>query len=115
MESKEKRVCRPDCPSDGPQDGVMLKTDCIRTDFIENPGEGEAVFQQREKGEASITASAELGVFSIRDRVSGIMLTVSFGDAMAVMADAVKAAKEVGSWQMKTSENADSVENVSDS
>lgn len=98
METENKKVCRPNCPSDGPADGVMLKTDCIRTDFLENPSEGEAAFQQREKGEASITASAEIGVFSIRDRVSGVMLSVAFEDAMEVMAKAVDAAKEVGSY-----------------
>lgn len=97
MEAENKRICRPDSPADGPMDAVMLKTDCIRTDFMENPAEGEAVYQQREKGEASITASMEIGVFSIRDRVSGVMLSVSFEDAMEVIAEAVEAAKESGS------------------
>lgn len=94
---ENKRICRPDSPADGPADAVMLKTDCIRTDFIENPTEGEAVYQQREKGEASITASYEIGVFSIRDRVSGVMLSIAFEDAMEVIAEAVEAAKENGS------------------
>ena len=96
--SEEKKICRPDSPKDGPQDGVMLKTNCIRTDFLENPSEEEAVFQQQEKSEASITSSVELGTFSIRDRSSGVMLTVAFEDAMAVMADAIAISREVGTW-----------------
>ena len=96
MEDNEKKICRPDSHSDGPSDGVMLKTECIRTDFIDNPeGEG-AMFQQREKSEASITASVEMGILSIRDRASNTMLTVSFQDALEIMSAALEAAKEQG-------------------
>lgn len=97
--SEERTIIRPDSPVDGPTDGVMVKTECIRTDFMENPSENEAAFQQREKGECSITASVEIGVFSIRDRVSGVMLTVALKDAMTVMATAIEASKEAGTWQ----------------
>lgn len=95
----EKEVRHTDCPMDGPMDGVIMTTDCIRTDFLENPAEEEAVFQQREKTEAHISASMEIGVFSIRDMESGIMLTVSLYDAMEAMAEAVEAGKKHGSYR----------------
>ena len=109
MENAEKRICRPDSHADGPSDGVMLKTDCIRTDFIGNSGQDEAVFQQRDKSEASISASVELGVFSIRDRASEIMLTVSLEDATEVVAAAFNAAKEGDSCKKEISDNAETV------
>jgi len=107
--SEEKRICRPDSPQDGPMDGVILIADCIRTDFVENPNEDEAMFSQREKSEASISASAEIGTFSIRDKESNVMLTVAFDDAMNVMASAIEAAKEAGTWQ-NTKEQVESVD-----
>ena len=90
---ENRKIYRPDSPQDGPMDGVQMRTDCIRTDFVENPKEGEAVFQQREKSDSHISASAEMGIFSIRDMESGVMLTVSFEDAMTLMAAAVDASK----------------------
>lgn len=53
-------IKRPNTPQDGPADGVMGVVECIRTDFLENPAEGEAAFQQREKSQAHITASVEI-------------------------------------------------------
>ena len=110
MEAENKRICRPDSPADGPMDGVQMKADCIRTDFIENPAGGEALFTQREKSDAHISASVEIGIFSIRDMQSGVMLTVSLQDAMEVMAAAVDAAKEAGTCLEKTSGNAEAAE-----
>ena len=49
-------IKRPNMPQDGPADGVMGVVECIRTDFLENPAEGEAAFQQRDKSQAHITA-----------------------------------------------------------
>lgn len=94
MDNEKKEICRPDGPADGPMDGVQMKTDCIRTDFLENPIAGEAMFRQSEKSNSHISASVEIGIFSIRDMKSGVMLTVSFQDAMEVMAAAVGASKE---------------------
>ena len=110
-----KAICRPGSLQDGPQDGVLMKTNCIRTDFIENPKQGEALYTQRDKSEANITASGEIGILSIRDKDSGVMLTVALEDAMEVIAAALDAAKEVGSCSKKTSDNANTVESVSDS
>lgn len=94
MEERKRVMSHPDSPTDGPMDGVMLKTDCIRTDFFQSPNENGAMFQQRDKSEASITASMELGTFSIRDRQSEVMLSVSIVDAMEVLADAMNRAKK---------------------
>lgn len=94
MEREEKKICRPNSPTDGPMDGVQMKTDCIRTDFLDNPAEGESVFQQREKSEAHITASVEIGLFGIRDMATGVMLTVSLEDAMEIMKEAIDASKK---------------------
>lgn len=99
MEAENRKICRPN----GPMDGVQRKADCVRTDFIENPAEGEALFAQREKSDAHISASVEIGIFSIRDMQSGVMLTVSLQDAMEVMAIAIDAAKEAGTCPEKTS------------
>lgn len=85
-----KIIKRPDSPQDGPMDGVMMTTDCIRTDFIENPAENEAVYTQSEKTEAHISASVEMGILSIKDMASGVMLTVSLEDAVAVIDSTVK-------------------------
>lgn len=90
-----KEIRRPDSPLDGPKDGVIMNTDCIRTDFLEREEEREAIFQQREKSTAHISASEEMGIFSIRDMQSGIMLTISYIDAMEVMRASIDAAKEV--------------------
>lgn len=87
-------IKRPNTPQDGPADGVMGVVECIRTDFMENPAEGEAAFQQREKSQAHITASVEIGTFGIRDMATGVMLTVSLEDAMEIMKEAIDASKE---------------------
>lgn len=108
MEEEKRKICRPDNPLDGPMDGVQMKADCIRTDFIENSG--EALFTQRDKSDAHISASVEIGIFSIRDMQSGVMLTVSFQDAMEVMAAAADAAREAGKCTERTSDNAEAVE-----
>ena len=98
---EKNRICRPDSPSDGPVDGVQMKTDCIRTDFMDNPMGGEVVFTQREKGDAHISASAEIGIFSIRDMQTGVMLTVSIQDAIEVMKAALDASKEQSGSKLK--------------
>lgn len=104
MEERTKVMSHPDSPADGPMDGVMMKTDCIRTDFFQSPNESGAMFQQRDKSEASITASMELGTFSIRDRQSEVMLSVSIVDAMEVLAEAMnRAKKEDAKCQEETS------------
>lgn len=90
----EKIIKKPDSPQDGPMDGVMMVTDCIRTDFIENPAEDEALYTQKGKTRAHISASVEIGILSIKDMVTGVMLTVSLEDAVAVINSAVEAHKE---------------------
>ena len=87
-------IKRPNTPQDGPADGVMGVVECIRTDFLENPAEGEAAFQQRDKSQAHITASVEIGTFGIRDMATGVMLTVSLEDAMEIMKEAIDASKK---------------------
>lgn len=87
-------IRRPNNPQDGPKDGVIGVAECIRTDFPENPAEGKATFQQREKSNAHISASMELGIFSIRDMQSGVMLTVPLQDAMEVIGVATNIAKQ---------------------
>lgn len=110
MEAEKRKICRPDSPTDGPTDGVQMKADCIRTDFIENSREGEALFTQRDKSDAHISASVEIGIFSIRDMQSGVMLTVSLQDAMEVMAAAADAAREAGECTEEISGNAEAAE-----
>ncbi len=87
-------IKRPNTPQDGPPDGVMGVAECIRTDFLENPAEGEAAFRQMDKSRAHITASMEIGTFGIRDMATGVMLTVSLDDAMEVMKQALDVSKE---------------------
>lgn len=89
MEVQKRSICRPDSPLDGPADGMILKTDCIRADILENPNESKVIIQQREKSEASIAASVGLGTFSIRDRASGVMLTVAIEDVAAILNEAM--------------------------
>lgn len=89
----EKKVCKPENTQEGPSDAVQLKTECIRSDFEEKE-DGTVDFNQHEKSEANISASMELGYFSIRDKVSGVMLTVAFDDALVLMASALESAKE---------------------
>ena len=92
-QKKDIEIKRPSNPQDGPDDGVMGVVECIRTDFVENPAEGEAAFQQRPKSEAHITASVEMGIFEIRDMATGVMLTVCLEDAIEVMRMALEASK----------------------
>lgn len=87
-------IRRPSTSQDGPEDGVIGVSECIRTDFLENLEGGEALFTQREKSAAHISASMEIGIFSIRDMQSGVMLTVSLQDAMEVIVAATNAAKQ---------------------
>lgn len=105
MEDNKRVICRPDNPTDGPLDGILMKTDCIRTDLLDNPKEDEAVFQQRDKSEASITASVELGVFSIRDRASGVMLTIALADAIEMCREAIVVSEEVSPKTDEPEEN----------
>lgn len=107
---KQMEIKRPQNCQDGPTDGVMGVVECIRTDFLENPGENEAAFQQRAKSMAHISASVEIGIFSIRDMQSGTMLTVSIADAMEVLKTALDISKEVSGCQRTALENAEDVE-----
>ena len=113
MESEEKVVCRPDSHSDSPCDAVQLKTMCIRSDFTEK-SDGTIDFTQEEKSEAHISASVEMGILSIRDMKTGVMLTVVIDDAMVLLAAALDAAKEKESCTETTSEPAEVVEKESD-
>lgn len=94
MAKKVMEIRRPSNPQDGPRDGVIGAAECIRTDFLENSADGEVLFTQREKSNAHISASMEIGIFSIRDMQSGLMLTVSLQDAMEVIVAATNAARE---------------------
>lgn len=89
-----RTIKRPDSPQDGPTDGAMMVTDCIRTDFIENPNENESLYNQRDKTKAHISASVEIGTLSIRDIATGIMLTVSLEDAVTVINSTVEVHKK---------------------
>ena len=87
---KEITVTKVINPVDGPVDGVMIDTECIRTDF--SP-ENEQEFTQNDATKAHISASVELGVFSIRDMITGTMLTVSLMEAASAVAEAIENSK----------------------
>jgi hypothetical protein len=87
---KEITVTKAINPVDGPVDGVMIDTECIRTDF--SP-ENEQEFTQNDATKAHISASVELGVFSIRDMSTGTMLTVSLMEAASAVAEAIENSK----------------------
>lgn len=87
-------IKRPSTPREGPSDGVTGVVECIRTDFLENSSGSEVVFRQRDKSQAHITASVELGCFGIRDMTTGVMLTVSLEDAMEIMKEAIDASRK---------------------
>ncbi len=87
---KEITVTKAINPVDGPVDGVMIDTECIRTDF--SP-ENEHEFTQNDATKAHISASVELGVFSIRDMSTGTMLTVSLMEAASAVAEAIENSK----------------------
>ncbi len=87
---KEITVTKAINPVDGPVDGVMIDTECIRTDF--SP-ENEQEFTQNDATKAHISASVELGVFSIRDMITGTMLTVSLMEAASAVAEAIENSK----------------------
>ena len=88
------QIKRPNTPLDGPSDGVIGVVECIRTDFLENPAEGEAAFRQMDKSQAHITASMEIGIFGIRDMATGVMLTVRLEDAMEIMKEAIDVSRK---------------------
>lgn len=87
---KEITVTKAINPVDGPADGVMIDTECIRTDFS---SESELEFTQNDATKAHISASVELGVFSIRDMSTGVMLTVPILEAASVVAEAIENSK----------------------
>lgn len=87
---REITVTKASNPIDGPADGVMIDTECIRTDF--SP-ESELEFTQNDATKAHISASVELGVFSIRDMSTGVMLTVPILEAASVVAEAIENSK----------------------
>ena len=87
---KEITVTKAINPVDGPADGVMIDTKCIRTDFS---SESELEFTQNDATKAHISASLELGVFSIRDMSTGVMLTVPILEAASVVAQAIENSK----------------------
>lgn len=78
--------------ADGPRDGVMGITKCIRTDFLINEEEKDT-FKQMPLSEAHITASVDIGTFGIKDMATGTMLSVSLVDALEIMTEALNAAK----------------------
>lgn len=84
---KDKRIRHVENPGDGPADGVTMATACVFTKF-----EDGNISKQEGPNEAHITASAELGIFSIRDVKSDIMLTVAFEDAVSLIAELFSAA-----------------------
>ncbi len=87
-------IKRPNAPHDGPSDGIIGVCECIRTDFLENPTEGEAVFRQIDKSQAHITASMEIGIFGIRDMATGVMLTVRIEDVIEIIKEALDTSKK---------------------
>lgn len=91
---KKMEIKRPRDLQDGPADGIMGISECIRTDFLENPAENESVFRQRDKSQAHITASVEIGAFGIKDMATGVMLTIKFEDAMEIIKEAIDASKK---------------------
>lgn len=87
---KEITVTKAINPVDGPADGVMIDTKCIRTDFS---SENEQEFTQNDVTKAHISASVELGTFSIRDMSTGVMLTVPIFEAVCVVTEAIETSK----------------------
>lgn len=94
MDVKKSMEIKRAKPGEGPPDGVMGVTECIRTDFFENPNGGGDAFRQMEKTHAHITASVEIGTFGIRDVETGVMLAVRLEDAMEVMKEAIDASQK---------------------
>ena len=68
--------------NEGPEDGVMMDAQCVRNTFHGNRVKPHGPHK------AHITASVELGVFSIRDMEANVMLTVALQDAMAAIKEA---------------------------
>ena len=87
---KEITVTKATGHVDGPADGVMIDAKCIRTDFS---SENEQEFTQNDVTKAHISASVELGTFSIRDMSTGTMLTVSLMEAASAVAEAIENSK----------------------
>lgn len=86
---KNKRIRHVEHPGEGPMDGVIMATACVCTKFEE-----EKIVNQDGPNGAHITASVEMGIFSIRDVESDIMLTISFEDVVDLIAEAFGAAAE---------------------
>lgn len=76
-------------PSDFPADGARMDVKCTSTRFL-NKG-----FRQMGPHKASICASVECGIFSIRDKNTNTMLTVTLQDAMYVISETLSMAKEL--------------------
>lgn len=74
-----------------PKDGVMKDAYCVRTDFSLEDGRN---FKQKNKSKAHISASVELGIMSIRDIETGVMLTININDAMDLLFDAAEKSKD---------------------
>ena len=87
--------CHSDSHVDSPKDGIRMDTKCVRTDFNMDQKEGELPFTQKGIADCHISASYELGTFSIRDMETGVMLSVHINDAMEVLASAMEAARAV--------------------
>lgn len=73
-----------------PNDGVMVDALCMKTQFKRN-----GKFIQSKPHPCHISASIELGVFSIRDMTNGIMFSITFDDALSVMVEAVDKARKL--------------------
>lgn len=96
MNNENEIIKRVDNPMDGPKDGVQATVECIRTDFLGKGKrkKGGVPFKQRPKSKAQISASHELGVLSIHDMSSDVMLTVSIEDAVSLITAAIITSKE---------------------
>ena len=81
--SKQSRI------REAPADAVALDALCMRAVLSDEHRNPEGPHK------AHITASAELGVFSIRDMEANVMLTVTLKDAMAVVSAATEWAQEL--------------------
>ena len=102
----EKKIILNTDPKQGPLDGVQLKTECIRTKFTKMIQKNGCKFIQKQT-DASVTASYEAGVFSIRDLKTDMMLSVSVDEAMAVCAAAADASRRLQETKEPASEETD--------
>ena len=94
MDNENKVILQSDGTGNGPKDGTQMVTNCIRTDFTRKKSKNHPGFKQRPMSKARISASTEVGVFSIRDMSSGVMLSVNVDDAIEVLAAMLQTQKQ---------------------